>query len=70
MHPILEEVKSKVGEQARVVKVDVDAYGDLATSYGVRAVPTLMIFKDGELKWRASGVQMADAIVTELQKWM
>ena len=57
MHPILEEVATKVGDKARVIKIDIDKNQQLSSVYNVRSVPTLMIFKDGELKWRVSGVQ-------------
>jgi thioredoxin 1 len=55
--PILEDLKSDMGESVRVYKIDVDQNPHLAAQYQVRSVPTLMIFKDGELKWRQAGVQ-------------
>lgn len=69
MHPILEELAGKVGEKARIVKIDIDKNEELAGIYNVRSVPTLMIFQKGELKWRVSGVQSADALEAELQKY-
>ncbi|GAB4492410.1 MAG: thioredoxin [Saprospiraceae bacterium] len=55
--PILEDLKSDMGESVRVYKIDVDQNPHLAAQYNVRSVPTLMIFKDGKLKWRQAGVQ-------------
>lgn len=69
MHPILEEVAQKVGEKARVIKIDIDKNQELSSVYNVRSVPTLMIFKQGELKWRTAGVQQASVLEEELAKY-
>ncbi len=69
MHPILEEVAKNVGEKARVIKIDIDKNQELSSVYNVRSVPTLMIFKDGDLKWRTSGVQQAAVLEAELAKY-
>lgn len=69
MHPILEEVATKVGDKARVIKIDIEKNQQLSSVYNVRSVPTLMIFKDGELKWRVSGVQQAAVLESELAKY-
>ncbi len=55
--PILEDLKSDMGENVRVYKIDVDQNQNLAAQYNVRSIPTIMIFKDGKLQWRESGVQ-------------
>ncbi|WP_302067965.1 thioredoxin [uncultured Duncaniella sp.] len=69
MHPILEEVAKNVGDKARIIKIDIDKNQELSTVYNVRSVPTLMIFKDRELKYRVSGVQQAAALEAELAKY-
>ncbi|MFN7313328.1 MAG: thioredoxin [Bacteroidota bacterium] len=68
MKPILEEVKSKVGDKARILKVDVDKNPALAASYEIQGVPTLMIFKQGKLVWRQSGVMQAPQLVRLLME--
>ena len=55
MHPILEQVKSVLGDRIRIIKVDVDKYGVTASQYRIQSVPTLMLFQNGEVLWRTSG---------------
>lgn len=64
MKPILEDLKSKMGEQVRILKIDVDKNPAIAAQYRIQGVPTLMVFKQGQSKWRQSGVVPAN----ELQK--
>lgn len=56
MTPILEEVKSVVGDDASIIKIDVDKNQQVASAFQVRSVPTLILFKKGQPIWRQSGV--------------
>ena len=56
MHPVLEQVKEALGDKVRVIKVDVDKHGQTAAQYGIQGVPTLMLFRKGEILWRQSGM--------------
>ena len=60
--PILEDLKKRVNDQATIIKIDVDKNQSVAAKYGIRSVPTLMIFKNVEIKWKQSGVFPAEEL--------
>ncbi|MET6999887.1 thioredoxin [Chitinophaga defluvii] len=68
MLPILEELKQRVGDNANIIKIDVDKNPQAATAYQVRGVPTLIIFKNGEIRWRKSGIFPANELERLINK--
>lgn len=70
MPSILKDVKSALGDQAKVLKIDVDKNPTLANVYGIQGVPTLVIFKDGKIKWRQSGVHQANELISLVKQYL
>jgi len=62
MTPILEQVASSVKEKAKIIKIDVDKNPAAASAYRVQGVPTLVLFKEGKVLWRQSGVVQANEL--------
>ena len=67
MPPILKEVKDKMGERVTILKMDIDRNPAVASAYQIQSVPTLIVFRDGQIKWRQSGVTRADQLKTVLE---
>ncbi len=66
--PILKEVKSKLGDQVRILKIDIDKNPEIAQHYQIQSVPTLLLFRSGNLLWRQSGVMQAQALVQKIEE--
>src|SRR5690606_2605091 len=61
--PILKEVKEELGEKLNIIKIDVDKNQALASKFQVQGVPTLILYKDGNLVWRQSGLQQQHELI-------
>lgn len=68
MPPILNEVKSNLGDQVNILKVDVDENKKAAHKYGIRSIPTLILFKNGKIVWRKTGVAQSQEIQQAIRK--
>lgn len=67
MPPILKEVKEKLGERVTILKMDIDRNPAVASAYQIQSVPTLIVFRDGQIKWRQSGVMRAEQLKAVLE---
>ena len=70
MAPELVELAGRLGEKAKIVKIDVDKNPAIAENLRIRSIPTLMIFKDGKSLWRQSGAMTADDLEKILRQYV
>ena len=70
MHAVLRDVAAALGDKAKVIKIDVDKNKDLADALRIKGLPTLIIYKDGEMKWRQSGEQDANTLIGLIQEYV
>lgn len=61
--PIIKEVKSELGDQLKIIKIDIDKNHRAASQYHVRGVPTMILFQNGIQLWRQSGVVPKDELI-------
>tara|TARA_B100001029_G_C15061137_1_gene458586 strand:- start:3711 stop:4010 length:300 start_codon:yes stop_codon:yes gene_type:complete len=67
MHPILKDVAAAIGDKGKVIKIDTEKNTKLSDALRVRVLPTLMIYKLGEMVWRQSGEQDANTLISLMQ---
>lgn len=70
MPPVLREVKDKVGDQATIIKIDVDRNRAVAAAYQVQSIPTLILFKEGKELWRQAGVVKAAQLEQVIRRYV
>ena len=66
MEPVLKQLKEKVGENATILKMDIDKNPAYANRYGIQAVPTVIVFKEGKIAWRKTGVANVNELLKQL----
>ena len=70
MHPILKQVKDVLGERIRIIKIDVDTHSTLSHKYQIQSVPTLMLFRKGDVLWRTSGVMQKAELLSTIDPFL
>ena len=70
MHPVLEQLKAQLGDRLRIIKVDVDKHGIPAAEYNVQAVPTLILFRSGQVLWRQSGAMPLNQLLQVVNQYI
>ena len=70
MHTVIRDVASTLGDKAKIIKIDVDKNEKLAEALRVKGLPTLMIYKAGEMKWRQSGEQDVSTLVSLIEDYI
>lgn len=66
--PVLEELDAEIGDQVKIVKLDVDENQETASKFGVMSIPTLLVLKNGEVVDQVVGFQPKDALAELLKK--
>jgi thioredoxin 1 len=69
MTPILHDVKSEMGDKVTILKIDVDKNPEVSSQFQVQGVPTLILFKQGQVKWRQSGVVQSKALKEIIERY-
>jgi thioredoxin 1 len=69
MKPIFEELKAKLGTGITILKIDVDKSPKAAAAYQIQSMPTLLLFKNGEIKWRQSGVVSTKQLMQVVEQY-
>ena len=70
MHPVLRDVAAAIGDKGKVIKINVDQNNELSEALRVKGLPTLMIYKSGEMVWRQSGEQDAKTLMNLINDFM
>ena len=69
MHPVLRDVAAAIGDKGKVIKINVDKNNEIVEALRIKLLPTLMIYKDGEMVWRQSGEQDANTLIELIKEF-
>ena len=70
LHTVLRDVAAALGDKAKVIKIDIDKNETLANALRIKGNPTFIIYKNGEMKWRQSGEQDANTLISLVQQYV
>ena len=70
MNPVLKDVAAAIGDKGKVIKINVDKNNELAQALRIKGLPTLMIYKSGEMVWRQSGEQDANTLINLVNEFI
>ena len=70
MTPVLHEVKKQTGDQLKIIKINVDENHSIAGKYQVRSIPSVMLFKNGEMKWSGVGVMQSNQLLQVVRQYI
>ncbi len=70
MPPILKQVKENLGDNIRIIKIDTEKNASLSSEYQIRNIPTMLLFKDGDVAWQTSGVMQASQLIETLKYYI
>ena len=66
--PILKQVKDNLGDDIKIVKINVDKNPSISAKYSIRSIPTLILFKNGNIEWNKAGVASASEIIKKVKE--
>ena len=66
--PLVQELKNELGDELKVLKIDVDKNEALSTKLKVMSIPTVMIYRNGEMKWRETGMQSKQTMINKIRE--
>lgn len=69
MKPVLDEAKQRLGDKVRIIKIDVDKNNILSQKLEIRSVPTLILYRNGKIVWRASGARPLNELIEIIERY-